>query len=413
MNHLGDIAWTCNTYSATAGRTPAATLSRPQEGRRNDARPRTDTGDPSSAVVDIRGEGRRDDRQSYTLTLRPVVHPQHDVLLVAYTLTGDARRLHPLLAPHLQISQFFDDTAQVAQLGADNTAWVDPADRALLASGSGRFLCLLASPGFTAVSVGYVGDTDGWTDLARHSQMTYDYTHAGPGVVALTGALDPGSGLLALGFGVSADEARRSAQAGLDAGHDASAAAFAAGCDDWISGLTLPTLAAPSGLSDALRQSAVVLRSHADHTVVGGYVAGLAIPWGADTNDPGGYHQEWCRDGGETALALAAAGHADDAVAALEYLVTRQNADGSLPRCFFVSDVPRPVDPNAAVQLDEVAFPVLLAGKLDEFGQALSARVDDSVRAAARYLAQAGPVSDRAVDRWEENKGAQPVHDRP
>jgi glucoamylase len=42
--------------------------------------------------------------QSYTLTLRPVVHPKHDVLLVAYTLTGDATRLHPLLALHLQFS---------------------------------------------------------------------------------------------------------------------------------------------------------------------------------------------------------------------------------------------------------------------------------------------------------------------
>jgi glucoamylase len=131
---------------------------------------------------------------SYTLTLRPVVHAQHDVLLVAYTLTGDATHLHPLLAPHLQVSQFVADPSQIARLGADNTAWVDPADRAMFATGSGRFLCLLASPGFTAAGAGYVGDTDGWTDLARHTRMTYDYTQAGPGVVAPHRCPRPGIG---------------------------------------------------------------------------------------------------------------------------------------------------------------------------------------------------------------------------
>ena len=82
--------------------------------------------------------------------------------------------------------------------------------------------------------------------------------------------------------------------------------------------------------------------------------------------------------------------------------------DGSWPRCFFVSDVDQPDDPNAAVQLDEVAFPVLLAGKLDELGLTLSPSVDRAVRAAAGYLARSGPVSDRDVDRWEENPGASP-----
>ena len=152
----------------------------------------------------------------------------------------------------------------------------------------------------------------------------------------------------------------------------------------------------------------MVLRTHADHTVTGAFVAGLAIPWGEDTNDPGGYHMVWCRDGGETALALAAAGHADDAAAALGSLVLRQNQDGSWPRCFFISPVPNAFDPQAAVQLDEVAFPLLLAGKLSELGVPLPAGTDNAITKAAGYLAQNGPVSGQDVDRWEENPGASP-----
>ena len=151
-----------------------------------------------------------------------------------------------------------------------------------------------------------------------------------------------------------------------------------------------------------------MLRTHADHTVSGAYVAGLAIPWGNYTNDPGGYHMVWCRDGGETALALAAAGHTDDAATALGYLAGRQRQDGSWPRCFFVSRVPAAFDPQAAVQLDEVAFPLLLAGKLDELGVPMPEGADNAITSAAGYLARNGPVSSQDVDRWEENAGASP-----
>ena len=346
--------------------------------------------------------------QAYQLTLRPVVDPTSDALLIAYHLTGAGVRLYPLLAPHLGISQITPEP-QWGTLGADNQAWVDPADLAVFASGSGYFLCLLAQPGFTRAGAGYVGDSDGWTDFSRNQSMTLTYTQAGPGVVALTGELAAGSGLLALGFGDSQDAARAAAQASLDAGYDATAAAFTQGWQAWTAGLTtLPAPAAPAQLAGALRESAVVLRSHADHTVIGAFVAGLAIPWGNDTNDPGGYHMVWCRDGGETALALAAAGHTDDAAAALGYLVGRQKPDGSWPRCFYASAVPSPFDPQAAVQLDEVAFPLLLAGKLAELGVPLPAGADAAIGKAAGYLAQNGPVSSADVDRWEENPGASP-----
>ena len=181
---------------------------------------------------------RRED-QAYQLTLRPVVDPDHDALLIDYELTGEGVRLYPLLAPHLGISQITPES-QWAALGADNQAWTDPADLAMFASGSGGFLCLLARPGFTRAGAGYVGDTDGWTDFSRHQSMTLTYGQAGPGVVALTGELAAGSGLLALGFGDRQDAARAAAQASLDAGYDATAAAFTRGWRAWTAGLTLP-----------------------------------------------------------------------------------------------------------------------------------------------------------------------------
>ena len=177
--------------------------------------------------------------QAYQLTLRPVVDPDHDALLIDYELAGEGVRLYPLLAPHLGISQITPES-QWAALGADNLAWTDPADLAMFASGSSGFLCLLARPGFTRAGAGYVGDTDGWTDFSRHQSMTLTYGQAGPGVVALTGELAAGSGLLALGFGDRQDTARAAAQASLDAGYDATAAAFARGWRAWTAGLTLP-----------------------------------------------------------------------------------------------------------------------------------------------------------------------------
>ncbi len=131
--------------------------------------------------------------QAYQLTLRPVVNPASDALLIAYDLTGAGVRLYPLLAPHLGISQITPGQ-QWGTLGADNQAWVDPADLSVFASGSGYFLCLLAQPGFTRAGAGYVGDSDGWTDFSRNQSMTLTYTQAGPGVVALTGELAAGLG---------------------------------------------------------------------------------------------------------------------------------------------------------------------------------------------------------------------------
>ena len=135
------------------------------------------TPEPGLLLPTIVHTGRN---QAYQLTLRPVVDPDHDALLIAYDLAGAEVRLYPLLAPHLGTCQVTPES-QWAALGADNQAWTDPADLALFASGSGRFLCLLTRPGFTRASAGYVGDTDGWADFSRNQSMTLAYSQAARG----------------------------------------------------------------------------------------------------------------------------------------------------------------------------------------------------------------------------------------
>ncbi len=354
------------------------------------------TPDPAVALPTMRHIG-----EQYHLDLQAVVDPDRDALLVSYMLEGDKVRLYPLIALHLGVSQQTPEGSWPA-IGADNYAWVDPTDGALFGSAGDRCVCVLASSGFSRASAGYVGESDGWTDFATNGAMTWTYSQAGPGVTALMGELIEPQGQLVLAFGATAAEARATAKASLAAGFDVAATKFVEQWHTWAAGLTLPGTeqGLSQELSDAIRQSAAVLRTHEDRGVPGAFVAGLAIPWGDDTNDPGGYHMVWCRDSTEAGLALAAAGQRDDAKRLLAYLISRQQADGHWPRCFFVDGS---FDPLAAVQLDETALPVVLAAKLEELGISLPDGSDDMMRRAARYLAQVGPVF--GVDLWEENVG--------
>ncbi len=122
--------------------------------------------------------------------------------------------LHVLLAPHL------------GNQGGGNSAWVDEFEGVplLFAQRNGSALALACSAAWTKRSVGYVGSSDGWQDLKAHHQMTWEYTRAENGNVALTGEIDlaqsQGDFVLALGFGSDADEAARNAIASLRDGFD-------------------------------------------------------------------------------------------------------------------------------------------------------------------------------------------------
>jgi glucoamylase len=131
-------------------------------------------------------------------------------------------------------------------------------------------------------------------------------------------------------------------------------------------------------------------------------VAGLCSPWGAQKNDPGGYHLVWPRDAVEVALGFVALGRPDDAAALLAYLVSRQAENGSWAQNFY----PDGTAYWGGLQLDEVALPILLAAKLDEAGRAPAPGTVAAIAAAVEFLVVHGPLTDQ--DRWEEDPGVSP-----
>jgi len=338
----------------------------------------------------------------FTLSLRVVPDPARDVLVLAVTLTGDAAlRPYVLLAPHLG-GTGLDNVAEANRHRGANVLWAErePFGLALMARDDDGHDAL------SRVSAGYVGTSDGWQDFDQHGAMTWSYRRAGPGNVALTGEL-PRSAVLALGFGTSKQSAATLAASALQQDFDTLRDTEIARWQAWHAhtdagrDLGLP---AHDGepLRDALRASATVLRVHRDMTFRGAMVASLSIPWGNSKGDLGGYHLVWPRDLVESAGALLALGADDEARDVMRYLVATQNDDGHWFQNQWLGGKPY----WTGVQLDEAAFPVLLAGTLAERGALDGIHVTDMVRRAVRFIALTGPSSDQ--DRWEEDSGVNP-----
>ena len=155
-------------------------------------------------------------------------------------------------------------------------------------------------------------------------------------------------------------------------------------------------------LGDAGMLSAVVLKMHEDRAYPGAVVASMSVPWGNTTDTLGGYHLVWPRDATLTAFAFLAANQVSDARHILAHLTATQIPDGRWAQNYFPSGEPF----WSGVQLDEVAFPVLLAAKLRELGDPELPGTAQMVRTAIGFVVRTGPCS--AQDRWEENPGVSP-----
>jgi len=308
--------------------------------------------------------------------------------------------LYVLLAPHL------------GNQGGGNSAWVDDFEGTpfLFARRNGSALALACSAVWTKRSVGYVGSSDGWQDLKAHKKMTWEYSHAENGNVALVGEIDliasQGEFVLALGFGSQPEEAARNAVTSLRGGFDGAKEGFLAGWQDWAAALAQPKKGSttPNGLS---QKSLAVLRSHESKMAPGGLIASLSIPWGFSKgdNDLGGYHLVWSRDMVETAGGLLAAGAHDEVRRVLAYLRGTQQTDGHWSQNMWLDGSPY----WNGIQMDETALPILLvdlAFRQKALTKAEVVQLWTMVRRAAGYLVRNGPVSPQ--DRWEEDPGYSP-----
>ncbi len=333
----------------------------------------------------------------FTLTLRITPDPQRDVVLIECRLEGDKQlRPYAILAPRL------------GGTGYDNFAAVDfYRGRRMLWAEQGPFGLALAAvdarqhDAWREASAGVSGYSDGWQDFNQNGAMRWHYSQAGPGNVALSGRL-PRYAVLALGFASSKESAATLALSALPRQFDDP---WQQQILDWRSwhaacnGRCPFKLNLPKHLHDELMISAMVLRTHQDQIFTGAMVASLSIPWGNTRDERGGYHLVWPRDLVESAGALLVLGADDKAREILRYLLASQHSDGHWYQNQWLGGKPY----WQGLQLDEAAFPVLLAAALHERGALDSIEVQHMVFQALSFIIRNGPSTDQ--DRWEENTG--------
>lgn len=355
--------------------------------------------DPRSLAWNVSNEERQG---RFTIEKQVITDPDRPALVMRCRIALHAERggrdLRPylLLAPHLS-DRGSDNNAEIVRLGERTL---------LLANRHDTFLALACSLPLLGASAGYSGTSDGWTDLRQHRRLTWQFSAATNGNVALAAELggdvsEPFT--VALGFGGTAAEAVHHAVTAADADFSSVLASYQNGWHGYCDGLQdLSRASHDSGRLYYL--SAMVVRAHEDRENRGALIASLAIPWGevaGDTNRAG-YHLVWPRDLYHAATARLAAGDAAGALATLHYLNRTQREDGSWPQNFWVFGEPY----WHGLQLDEIAFPILLAWQLRRADALDWNPYPSLVAPAAKRIARVGPVTQQ--ERWEENSGYSP-----
>jgi glucoamylase len=286
------------------------------------------------------------------------------------------------------------------------------------------FMALRASTPAPAASVGYAGTaSDGLTELDTTHALSPSYDSAPDGHITATEELTPGPGgevTLALGFGRTQTQAVATAGASLSRPFGPAELRYQAGWLSYDRGLrrpplNYPGLTAAQGLDLARRYylSANVIKASEDKTFPGAIVASLASPWGqavaagtAVNGKPvyfGSYREVFARDLYEAFTGLLTDGDLATARAATLFLLDRQQlANGQLPRNSLVNGKPAP--DTGGIQLDETAYPILMALQSGLGGDATLWR--QHIRPAADFLVAMGPSF--GVERWEEQSGYSP-----
>jgi glucoamylase len=344
---------------------------------------------------------------SFRIIKKIVTDPKRDVVLqrikfeVLKPELGRHYRIYAMLAPHL------------VNRGANNTGWTGDYKGIpmMMASGGVSALAFGCSVPWRRRSVGFVGTSDGFQDISRYKQMTYEYERAENGNIALTGEVDigecDGDFTIAIGFGRAPEEAAHRTRASLHDGFYVAFDAYAESWRAWHKGLIPLDRTKDEEKLDLFRNSASVIRAHEATTFTGGYIASLAIPWGFSKGDDdlGGYHLVWPRDLCETAGALAAMGAKDEVRNVLLYLQTVQEEDGHWPQNMWL-------DGSAywsGLQMDECAFPILTLDMARRENMLKPGDLEDfmpMVLKAAAFVVKFGPVTGQ--DRWEEDGGYSP-----
>ncbi|MFL5659647.1 MAG: glycoside hydrolase family 15 protein [Ktedonobacteraceae bacterium] len=286
---------------------------------------------------------------------------------------------------------------------------------ALVAADGHTASALVTAPGLIETSNGYLGTSDGWTDISEHYQMEWHYQSAPNGNVVQTGRTTlNGVGrqnlTLALGFGSTASEALPTAQQSLGTGFGAVAQAYANGWHTYLASLQGPPASLTTSLErETYQVSEMVLAASEDKTYRGAYIASPTMPWAWGTgleNPSGAYHLVWARDLYEIATALIAEGDRGGAGRALDYLFNRQQKpDGSFPQNSLVDGTPH----WSNLQLDEVADPIILAYQLGRTDPITWSHVKRAADFIVGFQQGGFAAPWTPEERWENQSGYSPA----
>src|SRR5580698_2828108 len=366
----------------------------------------------------------RDPDGRYSLTKEIICDPHHGVVLQMVRLEAHEDlmprlKLYALLAPHLD-GGGAGNSARALDLAGHNV---------LLAWKNMWSLAMTASCGFARMGCGFVGLSDGWQDLMQNMKMTWEYGSATNGNVAMMGEIDLDctddlksaregvagevvakveNGMavreftLGIGIGEGHHTALQKMMSALATPYADQRARFIV---QWQRAAHPEELAAKSRDGGKLmRASHAVLLTHEDKAFSGAFVASASIPWGQTKGDDdlGGYHLVWTRDMVQTATALLACGRTETARRALVYLACTQLPDGGFAQNFWIDGTPY----WGGKQLDEVAFPIILAWRLWKANGLGELEIFPFVERAVGFLVRNAPITQQ--ERWEENAGYSP-----
>ncbi|HJX83970.1 MAG TPA: glycoside hydrolase family 15 protein, partial [Candidatus Angelobacter sp.] len=337
----------------------------------------------------------------YTLTKEIITDPHQPCVLVHTNFVVAKEwqtklRIYALLAPHLDVGGLGNSAKKLNVAGR----------QVLVAWKNNTHLALGSDHGFVRASCGFVGSSDGWQDLHDNFKMDWEFDRAENGNIAVMGEIDLAQGnefTLAIAFGDSLHAAVAGLSQSLAVPFTNHKARF---IEQWQRvGKKIQCLDKVSTDGGHLsRTSGSLLLAHEDKTFAGALIASASIPWGdaMGDDDLGGYHLVWTRDMVNSATALQASGDPTTPLRALIYLACSQQPDGGFPQNFWIDGTPY----WKGVQLDEVAFPIMLAWRLWREKALENFDPWPLIRSAAAYLIEHGPVTQQ--ERWEESAGFSP-----
>lgn len=333
-----------------------------------------------------------------------ITSPVNDSLLLNIKFTNLAKRplkLYLVINPRLGNMGYHNSGHISTYLNSDHQETL-----ALNANCKNIVLSAIIDRPIAQASVGYVGYSDGLTDLVLHKNLTTNYQVANDGHISLVAEIElddnPETEFnLAIGFSNNFDLAFKLAQANLKIPFEQHLADYIASWQAWHAqrkGLKL---------DDFAKKSLTVLKVHQSKNPEGGLIAGLASPWGnsRSDDDPIGYHIVWTRDMVESAGGFLAVGMDQEFRSMINFLVSTQREDGHWPQNMWI-------DGQAfwrGVQMDETALPVILIYLGYRHGALKKNDLIDywpMVKKALGYIVRNGPITSQ--DRWEEDPGYTP-----